>query len=348
MNLSTTGVQHAYIKRVLSLSNPLPERRYIAFGVTAGAELLTPNSTFNITGGVFNDSIIGSYTVDQVVGNVVVTKTSSANKTTSGTDTPVCSIEGVTLSGSYDYPSADYMLRFDKPLGEWVEVTLGEDGSTDLSSYLKHCVDFDKVSILLTGEDIVVASIDFTVEGTVRKQTHGKKLPVRKPGESLITDTLLDDGTAWENIQTKLKYIPVTSAVDGTSKEPLPSGISTVRILDEGEALTQAYDRSKLGTDAYHLDHIQIRILARYFPKYIDEDEKWETSDVYEGSYDCAQMSVVIDGQTKCARTPVGAFWNEFIFDVLYQGRGQIDKISVQCDKKQLQIAKVEMVLVND
>ncbi len=348
MNLNAAGVQHAYIKRILSLTNPLPESRYIAFGVTDGAELLTSGSTFQITDGVFNNSILGEYTVDQVVGNVVVTRTSSNNKTTSGTDTPVCSIDGVILSGSYDYPSADYMLRFDKPLGEWVEFTLGEDGSTDLSSYMKHCVDFDKVSILLTGEDIVVSSIDFTVEGTVRKQTHGKKMPVRKDGESLITDTLLGDDSAWENIQSILQYDPVTSAVDGTSVEPLPNGISAIRVLDTGEALTQAYDRTKLSKDAYHLDHIQIRVLARYFPKYIDTDAKWETSDIYEGSYDCAQMSVVIDGKTKCARTPVGAFWNEFIFDVLYQGRGQINKISVQCDKKQLQIAKVEMVLVKD
>ena len=106
--------------------------------------------------------------------------------------------------------------------------------------------------------------------------------------------------------------------------------------------------RSKLAKDAYHPDHNQIRVLARYFPEYIDADEKWENSDVYEGSYDCAQMSVIMDGTTKCARTPVGAFWNEYIFDVLYQNCGRINTLTIQCDKKNLQIAKVEMVLVKD
>lgn len=348
MHLDATGVEHAYIKRTISFSNPLPEKRYIAFGVTAGAELLTPGSTFKVTGGVFNDSVLGSYTVEQVVGDVVVTTTSSNNKTTSGTDTPVCNVEGVTLSGSYDYPSADYLLRFDKPLGEWNEITLGADGSTDLSDRLKTCMDFDKVSILLTGTDIVINAVSFDVEGTVRKQTHGRKLPVHREGESLITDTLLDNGTAWENVESILRYVPVVSAVDNTTVEPLPSGISTVRILDVGEKLIQAYDRSKLAKDAYHPDHIQIRVLARYFPEYIDVDEKWENSDVYEGSYDCAQMSVIMDGTTKCARTPVGAFWNEYIFDVLYQNCGRINTLTIQCDKKNLQIAKVEMVLVKD
>ncbi len=348
MNMDATGVEHAYIKRTLSLSNPLPEKRYIAFGVTAGAELLSPGSTFKVTGGVFNDSVLGNYTVDQVVGDVVVTTTSSNNKTTSGTDTPVCNVEGVMLSGSYDYPSADYMLRFDKPLGEWNEVALGENGITDLSEHLKISMDYDKVSILLTGSNIVISGVFFDVEGTVRKQSKGKKMTVRREGESLLTDTLLDNGTAWENIENILKYVPVISAVDNTTVEPLPSGISTVRILDEGEKLTQAYDRSKLAKDAYHPDHIQIRILARYFPEYIDTDEKWENSEVYEGSYDCAQMSVIMDGRTKCARTPVGAFWNEYVFDVLYQNCGRINTLTIQCDTKNLQIARVEMDLVKE
>ena len=136
--------------------------------------------------------------------------------------------------------------------------------------------------------------------------------------------------------------------MDNTTVEPLPTGISTVRILNEGESIKQAYDRSKLGKDAYRLDHIQIRVLARYFPEYIDSDEKWVNSDIYEGSYDCAQLSIIIDGKTKCGKTPVGAFWNEFLFDVLYQNCGKINTLTIQCDKKNLQIAKVEMVLVKD
>ena len=348
MKLDAVGVEHAYVKRILSLSNPLPDKRCIAFGVTEGKELLVSGTTFEITGGVGSDTILGSYTVDQVVGDVVITTTSSANKSTSGTDNPLSSISGVSLKGSYDYPSAEYMSRFDKPLGEWVEITLGAERSTDLSALLKTCVDFDKISILLTGTNITINSISFDVEGTVRKQTKGKKLPVYRAGESLLTDSLLDNGTAWENIDEVARYVPVISAVDNTTVEPLPTGISTVRILNEGESIKQAYDRSKLGKDAYRLDHIQIRVLARYFPEYIDSDEKWVNSDIYEGSYDCAQLSIIIDGKTKCGKTPVGAFWNEFLFDVLYQNCGKINTLTIQCDKKNLQIAKVEMVLVKD
>lgn len=347
MTLSATGVEHTYIRRILSPQNPLPDKRYVAFGVTAGADLLTPGTTFNITGGVFNSNMTGAYTVDQVVDNVVVTTTSSDNKTPSGTDTPVCSISGVTMAGSYDYPSADYMLRFDRPLGEWEEITLDESGKTDLTEHLKHCMDYDKVSMLLTGTGIVVSGISFTAEGYEKKRTlPGKPMPVYKEGESLITDTKLDAGTAWKNIDSVPIYSPVISAVDNKTAEPLPSGITTVRVLSEGDTLTQAYDRTKLGQDSYHSDHIQIRVLARYFPEYIDTDAKWEQSEIYEGSYDCAQMSVIIDGKTRCARTQVGAFWNEFIFDVQFENGYTSSNLIIRCDKKSLQVAKAEMVLV--
>lgn len=350
MKLDATGVEHAYVRRILSLEKPLPEKRYIAFKVTAGAEILPPAAVFNITDGVFNDNIKGTYTVDQVLNGMLITTTPSINKTTSGTDTPVCDIEGVTLSGSYEYPGADYLHRFDKPLGEWEEITLGEDGTTDLSDHLKKCMDYDKVSILLTGKDIVMNDISFAVAGTSTKQLMaGKAIPVRRTGESLIKDSLLDPGTAWNNIADIPIYTPVVSALDGTSVEPLPKGIKTVRVLHEGESIKQTYDHTKLAGNPYLLDHIQIRVLARYFPEYVDSDEKWEKSDIFEGSYDCAQMSVIIDGTTKCARTPVGAFWNEFVFDIQYEHASQWNHIiSVQCDKKNLQIARVEMVLVKD
>lgn len=78
MNIESTGVTEAYIKKNISLENPLPFGSYIAFGVTAGAEMLTPGTSFTVTGGVFNDNILGDYIVEDVVDDVVITTTSSS------------------------------------------------------------------------------------------------------------------------------------------------------------------------------------------------------------------------------------------------------------------------------
>ena len=346
MHLVVTGVEKAYIKKNLSLENSLPANRYVAFGVTKGAEKLEPGTAFSITEGVFNDNIKGDYVVAEIINGMVITTTGSNNKTTSGTDKPVCSIDGVELAGSYDYHSAEYMKRFDKPLGEWIEIELS--AATDLSPYLKTCMDYDKVSILLKGTDIVISDISFVVEGRSKKLTSGKKFVKYRKGESLITDILLDDGTAWIGIDQVRKYLPVISTLDSTKTEPLPAEITTVREIEAGESIQQLYNYDLLGKDSYHTDHLQIRVLARYFPEYIDTDEKWEHSEIKEGSYDCAKMSIILDGATKCARTPVGAFWNEYIFDVDFQNRSRNGMLTIQCDDKSLQIAKVEMVLVKD
>ena len=347
MFLKATGVEHAYIKQNLSLTNPLPATRKVAFGITEGENLLTPGTSFTVTGGVFNDNILGTYTVDKIINGMVITTTSSSGKTTSGTDNPTTNISGVTLVGSYDYPSADYMERFNKPLAEWVEITLGEENITDLKTYLSKCIDYDKISILLIGNSISISDISFITSGTTIKniETLKKYIPQYLKGTSLINDSLLDDNSNWDNINNIEKYIPVTKP-GTTTTEPLPYGISTVRILNEGESITQSYNATLLDTDPYHLDHIQIHVMARYFPKYVGSDEDWNDTEIYEGSYDCATMSIIINGKNYCAKTPVGAFWGEYIFDVYYQPGNFTKKLEIKCENKSLQLAKIEMVLI--
>lgn len=347
MTLSATGVTSAYIRRVSSMANPLPDQRYIAFGVTAGESLLTHGTQFTITGGVFNDNILGTYIVDQVVNGYVVTTTSSSGKTTSGTDNPTTNLSGVTLKGSYDYPSADYMLRYDKPLCEWDAITINSSGETDLISYLKDHVDYDKVSILLIGSSITISDVYFNVSGSVKKNNaSAKKAKVKKNGTSIITSNLLDDGTSWTNISSIPKYTPVVSAVDGTTVDPLPTGVTTVRVLSEGDTLSQNLLTSNIGQDSYHVDRIQVRIIARYFPRYINSDTAWNSTEIYEGSYDCAEMSVYIEGTVKCASFQVGASWNEFIAEFDYLNLASPKSLRIKCDNKSLQIAKVEAVVV--
>lgn len=343
MLLTATGVTKAYVKRNLSLANPLPDKRYIAFGVTAGANLLTPGSTFTVTGGVFSDTLLGTYTVEDVVNGIVVTTTLSTGKTTSGTDNPTTNVSGVTLQGSYDYPTADYMQRFRQPLGEWDEIQLNGDGETDLSAYLSYAMDFDKMAILLEGSNITISDISFETTGSRKKNTHGMPFIARKYGASLLTDTLLDDGTAWDNIASVPKYTPVLNPVN-SSPEALPNGITTVREISEGDQLTQTIKSNLLNTSPYRYSKMQIRVVARYFPLYVDTDAKFAQSAIKQGTYDCAKMAVSIGGTVVCATAEVGTYWNEFVFDTDYFNG---TNIAVKCLSKTLQIAKVEVDLID-
>lgn len=343
MLLTATGVTKAYVKRNLSLANPLPDKRYIAFGVTAGANLLTPGSTFTVTGGVFSDTLLGTYTVEGVVNGIVVTTTLSTGKITSGTDNPTTNISGVTLQGSYDYPTADYMQRFRQPLGEWDEIQLNGDGITDLSAYLSYAMDFDKMAILLEGSNIAISDISFETTGSRKKNAHGMPFIARKYGTSLLTDTLLDDGTAWDNIASVPKYTPVLNPVN-SSPEALPNGVTTVREISEGDQLTQTIKSNLLNTSPYRYSKMQIRVVARYFPLYVDTDAKFAQSAIKQGTYDCAKMAVSIGGTVVCATAEVGTYWNEFVFDTDYFNG---TNIAVKCLSKTLQIAKVEVDLVD-
>lgn len=342
MKLEATGVTKAYVKRNLSLANPLPDKRYIAFGVTDGESLLTPGSTFDITGGVFSNTLLGTYTVEDVVNGIVVTTTLSRGKTTSGTDNPTTNVSGVTLKGSYDYPTADYMQRFRQPLGEWDEIQLNGDGETDLSEYLQYAMDFDKMAILLEGTNITIADISFEASGTRKKRNPGIPFIARKYGTSLLTDTLLDDGTAWDNIASVPKYTPVLNPLN-SSPEALPNGVTTVRELSEGDQVTQTIKTDVLNTSPYRYSKMQIRVVARYFPLYVDTDAKFEQSAIKQGSYDCAKMAVSIGGTVVCATAEVGTYWNEFVFDTDYFNG---DNVAIKCLSKTLQVARVEVDLV--
>lgn len=342
MKLEAIGVTKAYVKRNLSLANPLPDKQYIAFGVTAGESLLTPGSTFDITGGVFSNTLLGTYTVEDVVNGIVVTTTLSTGKTTSGTDNPTTNVSGVTLKGSYDYLTADYMQRFRQPLGEWDEIQLNGDGETDLSEYLQYAMDFDKMAILLEGTNITIADISFEASGTRKKRNPGIPFIARKYGTSLLTDTLLDDGTAWDNIASVPKYTPVLNPLN-SSPEALPNGVTTVRELSEGDQVTQTIKTDVLNTSPYRYSKMQIRVVARYFPLYVDTDAKFEQSAIKQGSYDCAKMAVSIGGTVVCATAEVGTYWNEFVFDTDYFNG---DNVAIKCLSKTLQVARVEVDLV--
>lgn len=347
--LDGTGVTNAYIKRINSLDNPLPSTRYIAFGVTAGEALLIPGTKFQITGGVFNNNLLGTYIVEDVINGIVVTATSSSGKTTSGTDTPTIDIEGVQLLGSYDYPSADYMNRYNKPLGEWEEISL-QDNKVILDSYLHGCMDFDKISILLRGTNIILNDLNCTVSGQSKKQSFRHPILLEKKGESIInTTTFNDEDTDWEGIENLEKYIPVVSTVNPEKKENLPKGITTVRIINPGQSIKQPLNTGKITSSNFLSAQLEIKLIARYFPEYIDDDSKWNTSPIKRGSFDCATLDVMIAANSSdenpviVGRIVIGAWWNQFIIDTPYfEGTHLI----LKCGNKQIQIAKCDCILL--
>ena len=234
------------------------------------------------------------------------------------------------------------MQRFRQPLGEWDEIQLNGDGETDLSEYLQYAMDFDKMAILLEGTNITIADISFEASGTRKKRNPGIPFIARKYGTSLLTDTLLDDGTAWDNIASVPKYTPVLNPLN-SSPEALPNGVTTVRELSEGDQVTQTIKTDVLNTSPYRYSKMQIRVVARYFPLYVDTDAKFEQSAIKQGSYDCAKMAVSIGGTVVCATAEVGTYWNEFVFDTDYFNG---DNVAIKCLSKTLQVARVEVDLV--
>ena len=352
VNIASTGISKIHIKKINAISNPLPSTRYVAFGVTEGAEILTSGSTFEITGGVFNDNLLGTYTVEDVVNGIVVTKTSSSGKTTSGTDNPTTNVVGVTLKGSYDYPSADYMKRYNKPLGEWIEINGLDSGKVDLTSYLATCMDFDKIALLLEGDNMTISDISAVVSGTEKKITvpSSRKNLVAKKGTSLLEKQLFDsENTEWVGLGDTSIYSPVKSTVSDRY-EPLPNGITTVRTMAKGQMLKQQIQTGSIQDLGFSPAVIQIRVIARYFPEYIDTDEKWENSSIKRGSYDCAKLAIRIassltdTNSVKVDVIHVGAWWNEFIIETPYFSGSYL---VIEAEDNNIQIARCDILQIN-
>ena len=362
MTVSVTGngISNAYIKKIRNLTHPLSEKRYQAFGIVSGAENISSGDTITISGISRADGtgLNKTYTVQGVINSMIVTTTYSSNSSpnkSSGTDSPVCNINGVTLSGSYDYPSMDYMTRYNKPIGEWVEVNYN-NGNIILDSYLKNCMDFDKIAILFKGSNISISDIRANVKGGLKKTVRNIPFVEYKNGTSVITDNLFDNGTAWSNLSALTTYnnTLIKSTVDNTKYEGLPDYINTVKVLNEGEMTQQRFISSAITqpNNVRHSVKLQIRVIARYFPEYIDSDEKWPTSPINPQSFDVAKLAIAISfgdngtQQMKVASLNVGCWWHEYIVETICSPH-QAGYIKLQCDDKSVQIARCEVVKIN-
>ena len=357
---STGSISHAYCKKVNGLTNPLPSRRYYSFGILEGANLLTVGSTITISGIAREDGtdLNTTYTIGGIVNDMLITTTTSSpaqagwtNGKTSGTDNPTCNISGVVLKGSYDYPDAAYMERYNKPLGEWTEVVIN-NGSIELTQQnIKEYTDFDKISILLVGTDISISDIQTTVSGIVVKNDYTKKLVEAKNGTSLLTNTTFTSSdTAWNGISDLADYTPITD-VNDLHPEVLPMGFTNVKEMELGDTVSQTINTTGLNTtNQLTPTKLQLKVIARYFPKYIKTDADWLETEVDENSFDIAKLKVYIHSSsdasnpTPVAEIPIGAWWNEFVVDLDYS-QGNILKL--ECTSKHIHIAKCDLIKVN-
>ena len=352
LNIEGSGITHVYCRKIVNLTNPLPSARYVAFGIVEGANLLTAGTTFSISGITRSDGtgLNGNYTVEGVVNGICVTtrvsSTSSPNRS-SGTDTGfTCSISGVTMEGTYDYPTAEYMTRYNKPLGEWVEVGMS-DGVVELtSSQIALFTIFDKLSFLFVGSNISLTNIFASVSGDIRKRHNGKPMVEWKNGTSLLANTTFTSSdTAWVGIENLDDYVPITST-DESKTESLPVGFSNAKIMDAGDSVYQAITSPQINN--YKPTRLQLRIVARYFPKYVKTDSDWNTTEITPTTYDCAKLKVGImqDSATanaiSVAELHIGAWWNQYIMDFDYYGG--FSHLKLVCTDKSVQILQCELV----
>ena len=356
---STGTISHAYCKKINGLVNPLPSRRYYSFGIVEGANLLNVGDSITISGITRADGVDlnRTFTIGGIVNDMLITTTTSSpsqgwtNGKTSGTDEPTCNISGVVLHGSYDYPDAAYMERYNKPLGEWTEVVIS-NGSIELTQQqIKDFTNFDKVAILLVGTDIAISDVQATVAGSVVKNNTSKRLIEKKLGTSLLTNTTFTSSdTSWIGIGDLADYTPITD-VNDLHPEVLPMGFTNVKIMEEGDSVVQQFTTSGLNDDVLKPTKLQLQLVARYFPKYVKTDEDWATSDITESSLDIAKVKVYVmtsstqSNPTVVAEIPVGAWWDEKLVDFEYYDGSYI---KLECTSKSIHVGKCNLIKLNN
>lgn len=364
--LNTTA-DKVYIKRNTSLTNPISAKRYLSFGIgdndstafpEGGTLMVSAGSSGHITG----SNIAGTYTIQGVTGDIVVTTTASSGRETSGTDILEAIVDGNTVSnltGSYDYPSADYGERWNKPLCEWKEISLDDDYCFTISDVdtAKYYFDFDKVSFLLessSGQEIIVTDVSATVSGSGEKnrETHKK---ITKPivGTSLLKDVdFSTNSSKWTitgevSYPEKLSYTQVSgSATGSTYTENYPSGTASTIQLENGTRIVR-----KLNTpnrDAYTAPMVQVRLLARRLPPVCFDDDIYINNNVITPTYyPCGTLKVGLNSSqdaTDCdyfGAIEVGLAWNLFVFNIPLQN--STDYIHILSESDWIQIARVEV-----
>ena len=365
LNIVGTGISNIYARKIRYMSNcwmPSGSAKYLSFGVTSGIENLPIGAQFTVSGITRTDgaNINGvTFEVAAIVNNIVVTKTASGNTyVTSGTDIPICSISGVTMSGTYDYPNADYVSNWDTPLGEWEEITFeNNDGVINIVLTKEQLEKFgvgDKYVFLAKGTDVTITDISFKCSGTSEKLHLENKrviLPPKKGVSILSKSSFNDSDTVWNNLSTIKKVVPIT---DGKNTETYPFS-GDVREFDTNDWVSQKFIDGSISEEAFkEPTRLQVQILARYFPKYVLNDSDYSLCGVTPDSTFMAKLEVLvsttddigsIDKQYPVTTFNIGGWWNVFTFE--FYANSSYDRIVLKALDDNIQIGRCCVVKLN-
>jgi hypothetical protein len=357
-------INKVYLKRCLGLKDYYsPKKTYIQFRFTSSkGHVPKAGEKFKLisTGNDYDFQVDNTvYTIEKIIKNKIITNIKKGNKITSGLNKFDTSMPGVKIKGSYCGVSISdpYFKNLKKPLGDWFELKNDGQGNWLVPpEQFVNSMQYDKLAFLMTGKNISITDVYALYSGIEGKNYRGKTIEQIKKGPEMLANTLLDDNCkAWENISSITVHKPVKTKWRNkiyTEKKPL--GINTIRIISGNDKLVQDLPRIN---KSLHGCEVQIRILCRYFPEYVDSDEKYNPASddcIKIDSYDFAELQVeiwqdknnTIVPPAKAISEPVALWWHEIVLTTkLPQTKNS--QLIISAPGRPVQIAQVKVVRTN-
>lgn len=364
LGIDAKGISKVYVKRCLGLNSyPLPSKTFLQFGFIPSKDykpktgdkfkLISKGNNYDFR---VDDTV---YTITTVIGDKITTDIEKGKKVTSGLNSFDTNLPELKIKGSYGAGdiSDPYFSSLKEPIGDWLELKKDKNGNWLLPpEEFANSMQYDKLSFLLTGKDITVNDIYALYSGTEGKDPCERAVEKAKNGTEMLADTLLDDTCkAWKNISSIPLHNPVSAKwknKDYTEKKPL--GINTIRIISGDKKLIQ--DIPPI-SKSLHGCEVQIRILCRYFPEYIDSDKKYNPASpdcIKIDSYDFAELQVEILQDknnsivppAKAIVIPVGLWWQEIILTTKLPQKKN-SQLIISAPGRPLEIAQVNVVKID-
>ena len=364
LGIKGKGISKVYVKRCLGLSKyPLPNKKFLHFRfISTKGYVPKVGEKFKLisTGNNYDFQVDNTvYTIEKIIKNKIITNIKKGNKITSGLNRFDTSMPGVKIKGSYGGGSISdpYYANLKKPIGDWFELKRDKQGNWIVPpKQFVNSMQYDKLSFLLTGTNISITDVYALYSGIEWKNYSEKTIEQIKKGPEQLADTLLDDNCkAWKNISTIPIHKPVvTKWRNKTYTEKKPLGINTIRIISGNDKLVQDLPRVN---KSLHGREVQIRILCRYFPEYVDSDEKYDPASddcIKIDSYDFAELQVetwqdknnTIVPPAKAISEPVALWWHEIVLTTKLPQTHNAQLI-ISAPGRPVQIAQVKVVRTN-
>lgn len=365
LGLAGTGVGQVFVKRCTGLDQyPAPGKTLLQFGIDkTSAYAPQDGDKFKLvsSGNDYDFKVDGTvYTVIRVVGDKITTDIEKGGKVTSGLNLFDTDLPGLKLRGSFGAGdiSDPYYAQMRAPVGDWLALERDADGCWAVPpAQFSHAMQYDKLGFLLAGRNMTLTDVFALYAGAEGKDRTGRPVEHARAGRELLADTLLDDNcTAWKNISSIPAHQPLTMEWQGrTYTEKPPAGINTIRVIAGDRKLVQDLPPVAAGRQSCDA---QIRVLCRYFPPYIDSDEKYDPAApdaVGIGSYDFAELQVeILQDRTnpivppaKALVAPVALWWHEVAITVKLPRRPRLQLI-LSAPGRPVQVAEAHVVMTQE